>query len=108
MSSNVGSPIIRDTSKSTAFKNLGADFSITLGKLNILLGIMSKNSLARVSKKIAGYPLEDENIKLIQPDEEKAYDLSVKLFHTKIEMMFEQLREQKTADEKAEQENKNE
>lgn len=80
-------------SNSEEFQQLGADFQLKLKDFIQRSEQLTKNSLLRVQKALAAYPLEDELVTLVQPNEKEVYKLGVDIQSIKLNMMVESLKQ---------------
>lgn len=78
---------------SNDFEQMGVDFQSTLKDFIIKTDNLSKNSLGRVQKALAAYPLEEGIIKLVNNSEIEVYNLGVEIQSIKLNMMVESLRQ---------------
>jgi len=74
------------------FGQLEKDFKENLANFIIKSDELKKNQLHRVSKKLAGFPLEEELITLIHKEEKEVYEIGVQLHSIKLNLMVESLK----------------
>lgn len=77
----------------TDFEQLGKDFQTDLKEFIEKSDSLKKNQLHRVIKALAGYPLEEDLVKLQPGQEKEVYELGVQIQSVKLNMMVESLRQ---------------
>ena len=82
---------MNDTTKD--FQQMGVDFQNSLREFIEGSDALSKNSLKRVVKALAAYPLEEGIIELVHEDEKDLYEIGKEIQSVKINMMVESLKQ---------------
>ena len=77
----------------SSWEEMGKDFQDSLKRFIVLSDGLSKNSLSRVTKALAAYPLEDDLIQLRQEKEFEIYEVGKHIQSIKIHMMVDSLQQ---------------
>ena len=75
------------------FEQMGEDFQSNLKEFIEKSDDLKKNQLHRVSKALAAYPLEEDLITLVHPEEKVVYEIGIQIQSIKLNMMIESLKQ---------------